>query len=83
MIGHNLLPTPGRRGRSGHGCRGCMIQSEIDELLADENNEVPLDDNAANKNNEIPLDNTNPSVKNEQDTLNKNVVNKSDLYEED
>ena len=41
-----------------------MIQSEIDELLADENNGVPLDDNAANKNNEIPLDNTNPTVKN-------------------
>ena len=40
-----------------------MIQSEIDELLADENYEIPPDDTMANENYERPLYDTNTNIK--------------------
>ena len=61
----------------------------MDELLY---GETPLDDNAnttplyntvENENDEIPLDNINTTVKNKLDTLNKNVINETDINGKD
>ena len=66
----------------------CIKQSKIDNVIAnskpldDTENTTPIDETVANENYEMPLYNNNPIVKDEQDTLNENVMNETDIQYE-